>query len=224
MSEIPYNPDDLAFLVSRSLDEELPEADRRRLDDALASSESLRGEAEQFRNLARLVQRWAAEGAELDWEHHHALISAQAAGEDDSEASRKLDGLLARWGASVVPLDEKKFTNAVMTRIDPRRARKIGRRLVFRLGVPLAAAAMVALALTGRLWFGPPPASVSQVVFGKRAATTAGLTSAAALAVAVVSFAREPVDVTTRIASAGMSFGSAGATPLPVMPEDAPPL
>jgi len=223
MAEAQYNPDDMVFLTSRSLDEELSEAERSRLEKALGLSDALRREAERLRAVDKLVKRWGCEQADLDWEHHHALISAQAAG-DESEASEKLDALLARWGAAVVPLDEKRFAGAVMARVAPARARRLTQRLVFRVGVPLAAAAMLALTLTGRPWFQTVRTAVVVYAGSKQAPVEAPGAPPRAAPVVVVSFAREPVETVAKAGTPRISFGSTGATPLPVMPEEVPPI
>ncbi|MGB2985545.1 MAG: hypothetical protein WBE26_06650 [Phycisphaerae bacterium] len=223
MNETPYNPDDPAFLASRSLDEDLPECERRRLDEASASSESLRSEAQQLRAVDHLVKRWGAQPVELDWDHHAALIRVQAVSEDDAEELRKVDHLLQRWRSLTVPLDEGRFTAAVMASVESHRARASRYGLIFRLGAPLAAAAAIAFALTTGMWFTSPQKQVCRVVLGPSLSTVGLSQGVSGASKAVVLFGRDPVDPTPDVGT-GISFGSVGASPIALMPEDGPPL
>ena len=57
MNNRPYNPDDLAFLISQGLDGDLSAEQRRRLDEALRASAELRREARGCRRRGRPVPR-----------------------------------------------------------------------------------------------------------------------------------------------------------------------
>lgn len=220
--ETPYNPDDPAFLLSRSLDEELSEPERQRLEDALARSQTLRADAGQFRALHRLMKRWGRQPADIDFAHHAALIAAQTA-DEDSEALRNVDRLLARWGSRRVALDEGKFVDAVMSRVLPHPTRALRTRLIFRLAVPLAAAAAVAVALTTGVWFTPGAKPRCHVAIGPHWSAAVAAHDSDAEPRHLVMFGRDAVD---RIPSVpmGVSFGAVGAVPVSFSSNDGPPL
>jgi anti-sigma factor RsiW len=208
MSDEGYNPDDPLFALSRSLDEKLPEGERRRMDEALAASEALRAEAESLRATDRLVKRWASAAPELDWGRHAALIEAQAP-DDDSEELNRLDRLLERWGRTVPPLDEGSFTAAVMARVRSERRRAARSSLLYRIGAPLAAAAAVAIAITGSLWLMPSGEPITHVVYVSTLSTDP--VDEDRPSVSMVSFVRRPVEPAEITAPAGLSFGSVGS-------------
>lgn len=225
MSEASYNPNDPAFLLSRSLDEDLPDHEQRRLDEALASSESLRSEAMQLRAVDRLVTRWGARPAGLDYEHHAALVVAQAAGEEDVEVLRKVDQLIERWGSRGVPYDEEQFTAAVIGKVARETGRTTRRGLVFRLGAPLAAAAAIAFAVTSGVWWPSHPKTLCIVELGPSATALAPRTNADGGPGAIVSFGRAPIgEVAGSPVQRGISFGTVGSTPPFARPGESPPL
>src|SRR3990167_1097091 len=117
MTRDAYNADDPAFLISRSLDDDLPEAERRRLDEALGQSESLRSEASKFEAVDRLVQRWGRRSVELDWRYHAALTHASAAEGTGETGSRKIDDLLRRWGGRSDDAEAVDLTAGVLAKI-----------------------------------------------------------------------------------------------------------
>jgi len=53
MTADAYNPDDLAFLLSRGLDGDLSPDEQRRLGESLSQSESLRAEASKLEAVDR---------------------------------------------------------------------------------------------------------------------------------------------------------------------------
>lgn len=152
MKEQPFQPDDLGFLISRGLDDDLSDDERRRLTEALSASDALRKEAESMRALHLLVRRWSRAPVEIDWTSHAALVEARCAEDADGEDRPAVDRILKRWAAGDVTFDEEQFTAGVMERLQrssqlPKRRSRY-RRLI-RLGPPLAAAAALALALVG---------------------------------------------------------------------------
>ena len=192
MSEAPYNPDDPAFLASRALDEDLTAEERRKLEELLATSKSLRDELEGLRAIDRLVQRWGTPPVECDWDAHAALAAARAAGEDDEQDLRKVDNLLERWRRTPAEVDAEEFTASVMARVAPRTAWSRRRRLIIRLGVPLAAAAALAIAATGLFWSPAPPDAIVQRPAGFAQMVVKEPAEPARVAVAV--FDRTPID------------------------------
>lgn len=221
MSEPTYNPDDPAFLASRSLDEDLPESEQRRLDHSLSVSDSLRREAEQLRVVDQLVKRSGAEEVDIDWDAYADLVVANALAGQDEEGDGKLDDLLERWGSRQPEADSEAFTAAVMARIEPKR-RRLRPNLIYRIGAPLAAAAAVALAVTASFWVRSLHAPVSEVVIGRLVETVASAPSPPRTA--VVSFRREPAEAAAQTATPGISFMAFSAIPAPKeWSDEAPP-
>ncbi len=230
MSEKPYNPNDPAFLLSRSLDERLSETDRKQLDEAVASSESQRAESDGLAAVDGLVRRFGQEPVELDWAQHEALILAELRGE--AEGLGAVDALLTRWKRCEVNLDETEFADSVVAAIRDRNTGVGGqdaparrRRWIFRLAVPLAAAAAIALTVSTALWRAPPDERVSIVSIrpGHRAGPAgSGVANAPR---AVVTFARAPADHdVAREAKPRVSLISVGASPIQAQPEERYPI
>ena len=223
MTETPHNPNDPAFLFSRSLDEELSEPDRKRLQDALASSEALRAEADELAAVDRLVKRWALSSAELDWENHAKLLSAEAVGE--AEGFGEIDSLLARWGDEKAALNWEQFTDAVMTQVTRLRHPRPRRRLIYRLAAPLAAAAAIAIVVTGTFWQVSTVQPIAVVVIGPEVEPGGMGSGPVGTGRAVIRFARasirSPIEphATPRI-----SFISVGSEPMQTWFEEYPPL
>ncbi len=224
MTDTPYNPDDPAFLASRSLDEELSAAERQRLDDAMAASQSLRGEAEGLRAIDGLVKKWGQAEVEPDWAAYAKLIEAKAFAEPDVERDHKLDELLEGWADDRAVIDEKAFTAAVMVKVQAQSRRVWPRGLIFRLGTPLAAAAAVALVVTATLMYRSSPAPHVEVLIRSR--LSAIESPSETTRVAIVSFRREPVPgYAPETTSPGISFMVVGASPLAQdLSNEAPPI
>ena len=221
--EASYNPNDSAFLLSRSLDEELTEEEQQRLDEALAQSASLRADAERLRVLDRLVKRWGARRAALDFEGHAALILAQATAGDDADALERVDQLIARWGSTEVAFDADRFTSAVMNRVALESGWEKQRVWIFRLGAPLAAAAAIVLAVIGSVWWGAQREAVCRIEFDRRVAMVDASTDVAEPRSAVVSFDRTPIEPVVQAAD-GISFGAVGSSALAEVYRESPPL
>jgi len=177
MCEPEYNPDDPLFLFSRSLDEAPQDQERSaasRLHEVLDMSPSPRAEAEELRALYRLIARWARQPVELDWDNHAALIQARIEHGTDADRLEQIDRLIERWGRETAPLHGDVFTEDVMARLAPKRGRITWPGRVLRLGVPLAAAAAVALVVFGMMWFTPAPEPFVRVVYEPWSSGSAG--------------------------------------------------
>lgn len=220
MSDSNINPNDPAFLASRALDESLPAVAKASLDEALDASKEVRALGRQMEAVDRLVKKWGRRSPDIDWVCHEKLIKArvEAIGEEDQLDG--VDDLIAKW-ASPPPIDQHRFETAVMNRI--RRERPANRRrIIFRIGLPLAAAAAIAIVATGILWPSLSTQPMVQVDMGppERFASS----DAARTAVAFVSFDRtpRPRDITGR--RPVLSFLAVGSSPSSRMMEESPPL
>lgn len=223
MTDRPHNPNDPAFLFSRSLDEELSDVDRQRLEEALASSEALRVETDGLSAVDRLVKRWGLSKAEMDWQNHAKLLSAEAIGE--AEGLGEIDSLLARWGSQEVALDWQRFTDAVMTDVGRLRHPQPRRRLIYRLAVPLAAAAVIAIAVIGTLWQVSPVQPIAVVIIGPEVESRGMGSDSAGAGRAVVRFARASIRSPIEPhAAPRISFISVGSEPMQTWFEEYPPL
>lgn len=223
MTDSPHNPNDPAFLFSRSLDEELSESDSKRLEEELASSAVLRAETDELAAVDRLVKRWGLWKVDLDWENHAKLLSAEATGE--AEGLGEIDSLLGRWGADEVELDWERFTGAVMTEVKRLRHPRPGRRLIFRLAAPLAAAAAIVIAVTGTYWQVSTVQPIAVVVIGAQVESGAIGSGSVGAGRAVVRFARASAGSSVGPpATPGISFISVGSEPMQAWNEECPPL
>jgi hypothetical protein len=218
-----YNPDDPAFLISRSLDDDLPEAERRRLDEALAQSESLRSEATKFEAVDRLVQRWGRRSVELDWRSHAALTQAGAAEGTGETGSRKIDDLLRRWGGRSDEVEAVDLTVGVLAKIRGERRLATPLRYLLRIGLPLAAAAAIILTVTTTTWFAPAPQPICRIAIGPSSRTTMGVAPEAASAV-VVSFARSTEALAASPTAPSIGFMTIGVEPIGAGSEESAPL
>lgn len=212
MNDRPYNPDDLAFLISQGLDGDLSAEQRRRLDGALSASAELRREADDFAVVDGLVGRWAERRVNLAWDATAGLIGAEVRGADDDLDLRRVDALLGRWGRSRAVGATFDVSRAVLEEIRAERSKGRSRRLVLRFGTPLAMAAAVALVVFGATWFEPLVAPTLHVEI--RGPIRGSMVSAEPPRT-VVSFARSDGDTVARETSpAAVGFITLGAGPV----------
>jgi hypothetical protein len=223
LDEDSYNPNDPAFLLSRSLDEELTAEEQERLDAALAESASLRAEAEQLGAVKRLIRRWGSEPPSLDSETHAALIIAQAATGDDADMLEKIDRLIDRWGSAEPEFDADRFTAAVMGLVSRGSGSKKRQAWVFRLGTPLAAAAAIAIVVISSVWWAAQREVVCRIEVGRRVAMGGASASANGGRSTIVSFDRTVVEPVME-AHGEMSFGAVGSSALAEPYGESPPL
>jgi hypothetical protein len=152
MSDAGFNPNDPLFGVSRRLDGDLSEAEHEALERELSGSDSLRAEALKLENLNCVLKRWALTPIELDWHVHalHAIDRISSAPDVEEADGSRLNELLASWNQpSRTGVDEERFVADVMSRIE-KGARSAAPRPswgnLYRIGAPLAMAALIALA------------------------------------------------------------------------------
>lgn len=222
MTADAYNPDDLAFLLSRGLDGDLSPEERRRLGESLSQSESLQAEASKLETVDRLIQRWGHKPIDVDWKHHAALTSACAGSADDQRLS-KVDDLLRRWRNRNVGIEAIDLTAGVLAKIRSERRRARPYRLVLRLGVPLAAAAAIALAVAGTTWFLPARDPICRVAIGPSSWSAAAAERGVESRV-VVSFAQSGEVAGTFQKPPAIGFSTIGVEPQGSAGEESSPL
>jgi hypothetical protein len=220
MTDMPHNPKDPEFLLSRELDRELSEKERRVLDEGLADSASLRAERERYGALDKLLRRFAARKVDVDWDAFAADVDRASAAEHPDEAGDSFDRLLARWGENEPVVDWERFTAVVMERIEPKRRATSWHRVIFRIGAPLAAAAAIALAVL--IPTEEAPSGRSLVCYSY---PTAGTASTTANGVSAVSYGRDLAGVyASRPAVGAFGFATVGTAEEETTTSPTPPL
>jgi hypothetical protein len=205
MTDQAYNPNDPEFLMSRDLDQDLSENERRRLQEAADHSPALRAQAAQLCRLDQLLRRWGDSTHEAGSRDLAPTIVARLAREQAE--SPEIDRILTRWAATDVNV-ENDFASAVMARLRAERRQPVWSRRVLRIGAPLAAAAAIAIAVTAGLWSPPEPKAVVRVVIREAAYEPAPAPSRV-----VVSFVRRIAEPDLRVAArADVSFMTVGTS------------
>ncbi len=147
MSDDLYNPTDPLFLLSRSLDEPLTDEDRLRLNEFMQSGAASRVDAQRFLSLNRLLRDWKSQNSILfDRELPDRVLAAIRANPMVENRDDSLEDLLSQWRKESPAIDWVRFQSDVMCEIRREERFSKSRRLVFRMGVPLAAAAAIAFA------------------------------------------------------------------------------
>lgn len=222
MTETDYNPNDPEFLASRALDEPLSGEAKAKLDEALGASDDVRSLGEQLDAIDRLVKRWGRRQPNIDWKNHARLIKARVESIGEADQLDAVDSLMSKWASSQPIIDEHRFESAVMDRIRRYGPMNVRRRIIFRIGASLAAAAAIAIVATGLFRSNRSDQRIVRIAIGpsSRIASTYGPSSA----VALVSFDRTPPtqEITGRQSS--LSFLAMGSSPLGGLMEESLPL
>ena len=212
MTDVPHNPNDPAFLLSKRLDEPLTEAEQQRLDAWLAEDPAGRSLADQFRRVHDLLGQRGTLPADFDWDMQAQRICARIHAEVPDDAVERdlagVDRLIEQWAQPQPEMDWDRFAGRVMQRLSPHKRPKSPVRWIIRIGAPLAAAAAVlVLTLTARVHMRP----VAEVAYRVGYAHTVRTESDAMAIKPEVSvvFKRSG----TRTESYGVSYMSVGATP-----------
>jgi hypothetical protein len=222
MTEEHYNPNDVLFLISCGLDETFSDEQQRVVDGALAESPYLRKQADALRATAVNLARWSKQPVDCDWTGHAQSISDRI-GDAASDEFDQLDALLGRWSATRPSFNADAFTANVMARVDGASTGGVS-KVLFRIGVPLAAAAAIALAVVGTLWLQAPLVPSIHVVYESSAVYGAD-GSRTDSPKCYVAFRREPVvQRTIGDGVPGLSFISVGSSPLIDSFEEQPPI
>jgi len=210
--------DDLRFLMSRSLDGDLSADESARLENALANSAELRSDRAEFVAVHRLVTEWGSNPVEIDWAAHHDLIKARIGRDAKCERDdRRVGELLSDWagrqGVSNVDLRGR-----VLAEIHGTHRATRPMRWVIRLGLPLAAAAAIAIAVLLPNWKSgnaTNPISIVQIGPGSGPVATAASTT--------VVFERTATSRIIIQSGGSMEIIVAGSTPAaPIVEESAP--
>lgn len=209
MNGEPYNPDDPLFLLHRSMEGDLSDEEQALLERLLAESPELRAEAERLRALNSLLDRWAAP-AETDVEAIARYVAAEL--ESQSPELQAVDRLLERWALSTVQFDVDRFARRVQGMLLTETRRSGAGRWMLRLGLPLSAAAAIALAMIGLLRPGSaPPTPTIRVAVGPAATAPVSVAQASHVR---VEFLREVETVDVQPAPAArLSFVMVGVDP-----------
>ncbi len=224
MSESTYNPNDPAFLASRSLDETLDDADQERLRDVRSADASVETEARQLAAVDALVRKWSESDAYGTPDAFVESVLGRIVDEHD-EKNHALDQRIRDWAGNVPQVDARAFVNGVRRRMERGHGQRRRRPMLFRLGVPLAAAASIALALSAGLWFRSARRPLVEVSIGRMALGHKGHASDLGGASGVVVFDRTIVAGRTKERnSVGVAFAMIGADPVPLGSQEVPPL
>lgn len=217
-----HNPNDPLFLASRAIDGDLTAEEKQILDRALKQSPELRAEVAKLQATQGLVAQWGDAQVAIDWDAFGESVAQMAMTESESAQVDKVDQLVARWASSTPEIELDGFADGVMVELATRKRSPL--RYVIRLGMPLAAAAAIALAVIPGFWKHSAPVVKTQAVVKVDIGPLqlAGINQTK-LEHSVVSFARdEAVEVTGE--SAKISFISLSSAPVARSVEEYHPL
>ncbi len=218
-----HNPNDPLFLASRAIDGDLTAEEKQILDRALKQSPELRAEVSKLRAAQGLVAQWGKAQAAIDWDAFGESVAQIAMTESESAKVDKVDQLVARWASSTPDIELDGFADGVLAQLAPKK-RSSPLRYVIRLGMPLAAAAAIALAVIPGFWKQSSPVVKTQAVIKVDIGPLqlAGINQTK-LEHSVVSFARdEAVEVSSETTK--ISFISLSSAPVARSVEEYHPL
>ena len=148
----PYNPSDPEFLLSRRIDEPLSEQEQGQVRAFEASSIDAPQVDQHLKAVASLVAHWAGNSIEVDADSYVEGVLGRIA---DSHAHEfgKVDRALRQWNDGGVNVDAADFLDAVRQRVESETETGEMRPWMLRVRRPLAAAAVVAVAVLAAMWF-----------------------------------------------------------------------
>lgn len=221
MAESKYNPNDPEFLASCGIDEPLSDDEREQLTAAMRKSNQLSRFQSQIAAVNRLIEHCSEERIELDWEAHLKLIEGRIA-EGDEACLGVVDELVCAWASDVPQVEPGSFTRDVLERIRTDRGVHLWRRQIFRIGAPLAAAAIIALAVGLWVWQPFTRQPIARVVYQMPARESS---RSAAAHRAVVQFVRSAPKDFSNARPPTVSILAMGSSPVSAAPEEeVPPL
>jgi len=139
---------DPLFLFSRGIDEALTEEEQQRLDAAGAAREGFVREAGSLQKVDALVRRWAIDPGISTPDEFEAGVMANLVENGRDADLAGVDRSIAEWGKAHPRFHGLDLVHTVVQGVaQHERARSL--RWTFRIGLPLAAAACVALAFIG---------------------------------------------------------------------------
>lgn len=219
-----HNPNDPLFLASRAIDGDLSTEEKQILDCALKQSPELRAEVSKLQATQGLVAQWGDAQAAIDWDAFGDSVAKLAMTESESSEVDRVDQLVARWASSTPDIELDGFADGVMAELATKK-RSSPLRYVIRLGMPLAAAAAIALAVIPGFWKQPVSGTHSQEVIRVNIGPSqfAAMTGTKPVERSVVAFARdEAVEVTSETTK--ISFISLSSAPVARSVEEYHPL
>lgn len=150
-------PDEnLEMLLSLALDGELSAAQRRTLDDALSADAGLRAEWERYKRLSRLLAGFRVPNPTVDLSGLMSRISTEIHKEAECDLDDMgLDALLRKVASPMPEVDWEKLSHRISARVHREAATRptsLSRwrgkaNWLARVAVPLAAAAVIAIAM-----------------------------------------------------------------------------
>lgn len=225
MTDAPYNADDLGFLLSRSLDERLSDADRVRLETALAADAKLADEARALRRTDALLKALSADAVSVDGAEFASGVMARVAeaAEERAAGLEGVDNVLGRWAKDSPKFDEKAFAASVMREVRRSTVSPTWHRIVGRVGIPVALAASILFAVTLSLWVPFVAKPVAVVQYGAMVSGDGGRVRVVESSVVVfeTSSSSDAADCVDRSSVAYLSVGS---EPVDEAPEEVPPI
>jgi len=163
MIDPPYNPNDPAFLLSRSLDESLTDGEKQKLRATLETSEEFRRLLAELRSVDSLVRHWGARKIEVDESSFVDGVLGRIA-DEHSDAFSEVDDVLRSWGERSVRVDEASFVAGVHRRVNESSRERVTSTWIYRIRRPVAVAAALGLVVTAALMYRVSQRPVAEVL------------------------------------------------------------
>jgi hypothetical protein len=220
MSEKPRQDPEMLYVASRSLDEDLDEPEQRLLREWLAASPTARAQLDGLAAVDRWVREWGRRGVTFEADSFAESVLDRVRSRS-ADSSRNVDDLLRRWAVDGPELDWDELTANVMRRVQLAARTRSVQRWVIRLAAPLAAAAVLALAV----WIPFRPLVIQEpaarVVIGPAHRTE---THPDAVATATIAFRRYPESSGSSATEPSLSISWVGSSPVEMGRTEVPPL
>ncbi len=206
------NPNDPMFLVSRNLDGELTGAEQSRLAKLLSESPEMRREAEKYCELNEALKSFGCSMPDVDFGDFSDRVRQSLGSSEDDAQLVEVDQAIQSWASKPVVFDEERFTAGVLEQIgESRSSTSRSRSILFRIGMPFAAAAAVALVWIGGFRNEHQPRRVADVQIGGIERVATHISHGNTRLASVVSFDRTPVETDRSTRSGGISLSFVGS-------------